>query len=99
MFHISFTLTYLEIYILNMSLLSFLLYTYDKFQAINTSKNINRVSENKLLFSSFIGGTIGSIVAMIFFRHKIKKISFIIKLFVVIILQAVIVYMMIKGLI
>ena len=96
MIDISFTLTYFQIYILSISLVSFLLYTYDKLQAIRTSTNISRVSENKLLFFSLIGGTIGSVIAMLLFRHKIKKISFIIKLSLVVIVQAILVYIWIK---
>jgi len=96
MVYISFTLTYFEIYILSMSLVSFLLYAYDKLQAIRTSKNISRVSENKLLFSSLFGGTIGSIIAMLLFRHKIKKTTFIIKLSLVVIVQTILVYIWIK---
>jgi len=79
-----------------MSLVSFLLYAYDKLQALRTSKNISRVSENTLLLSSFIGGVIGSIIAMLLFRHKVKKISFIIKLSLVVILQTILVYIWIK---
>lgn len=92
----SFKLTYLEIYLLSMSLISFLLYAYDKLQAIRTSKNISRISENKLLFSSLIGGTIGSIIAMFLFRHKVKKVSFILKFSLVIIVQTIVIYMLIK---
>jgi len=79
-----------------MSLVSFSLYAYDKLQALRTSKNISRVSENKLLFSSLIGGTIGSIIAMFLFRHKVKKVSFILKFSLVIIVQTIVIYMLIK---
>jgi len=84
---------------LGASLVSFLLYTFDKLQAIRTAKNISRVSEVKLLLSTLIGGTVGSIIAMLLFRHKIKKISFIIKFSIVIIVQAILVYLIVRGLI
>ena len=70
MIHINFTLSYLETYLILMSVVAFTLYVYDKAQAL---KNKRRVSENKLLFFSFIGGTIGSLISMLLFRHKIKK--------------------------
>lgn len=99
MIHISFILTYLEIYIIFISLVSFFLYAYDKLKALNVSKNNRRVSELKLLFSTLIGGTVGSVVAMLLFRHKIKKPSFIIKFSLVLILQVALVYINIKGII
>ncbi|MFV8368798.1 DUF1294 domain-containing protein [Flavobacterium sp. LB2R40] len=46
-----------------------------------------RVSERNLLFTSVIGGTIGAGLAMLFFRHKISKISFLWKFFLIIVLQ------------
>lgn len=99
MIHISFILTYLEIYIILISLGSFFLYAYDKLKALNLSKNSRRVSELRLLFSTLIGGTIGSAMAMILFRHKIKKPSFIIKFSLVLIVQVALVYANIKGII
>ena len=78
-----------------MSVVAFTLYVYDKAQAL---KNKRRVSENNLLFFTFIGGAIGSLVSMLLFRHKIKKPSFMIKFSIVVILQIVAVYIYIaKG--
>ena len=88
----SFSLSYTEIYFISISLLSFIYYSYDKLQAIRNGKNISRVPEINLLFSSFIGGTVGSILAMIIFRHKIKKLSFMLKFIFIVILQIVIYY-------
>ena len=78
-----------------MSVVAFTLYVYDKAQAV---KNKRRVSENRLLFFSFIGGTIGSLVSMLLFRHKIKKPSFMIKFSIVAIVQTSAIYFYIsKG--
>ena len=96
---ISFSLSYINAYLITISTFSFLLYGYDKFQALKNSKNISRVSEMKLLLSSFLGGTIGSILSMLIFRHKIKKTSFIIKFLLVIITQSILFYIYFKGLI
>jgi len=95
MFHISFSISYLQLYLLIVSLISFFMYGYDKI--ISISKHTNRISEIKLLLSTFIGGSIGSLLAMGFFRHKIKKASFMIKFFLVVVVQVVIIYAYIKG--
>jgi len=93
MLHIEFTLTYLEIYIISISMFSFLLYGYDKALALKIHNNISRVSENKLLLTTVLGGTIGSLSAMLMFRHKIKKHSFIIKFLLIVVLQIVIIFL------
>ncbi len=49
---------------------------YDKIQAINGRY---RVSEQVLLILVVGGGTVGSLLSMFINRHKIKKISFLIK--------------------
>ena len=78
-----------------MSVVAFTLYAYDKVQAL---KNERRVSENKLLFFALISGTIGSILSMLLFRHKIKKPSFMIKFSIIVVLQILVIYFYItKG--
>ena len=90
MIHIQFDISYLEAYLLLVSLFSFILYGNDKIKAIT---NRSRISEKTLLFSSFLGGTIGSLIAMLLFRHKIKKFSFIIRYILVVVLQAIFLYL------
>jgi len=94
---ISFNLSYLNAYLILISSFSFLLYAYDKLQALKISKNLQRVSEINLLTSSLLGGTIGSILSMLIFRHKVKKMSFIIKFLLVIIMQVIGFYLYFKG--
>ena len=96
MININFTLSYLQAYFILANLLSFLLYGYDKLKSLKSGKNIRRVSENKLLLSTFAGGDIGSIIAMLIFRHKIKKPSFLIKFFLIIVVQIILFYLLIK---
>jgi len=96
MISVNFTLTYFQIYLISINAVAFTVYAYDKLQSIKNSKNIKRVSENKLLFLTLIGGTVGSFLAMIIFRHKVKKVSFIIKFSVVVIIQALVTYLYIK---
>ncbi|SUB75324.1 DUF1294 domain-containing protein [Peptoniphilus indolicus] len=55
------------------NLFSFILYFSDKKKAI---KNKNRISEFNLLLSSFLFGSLGSILAMLIFHHKTKKFKF-----------------------
>lgn len=97
MIEISFSLSYLNAYLILISSFSFLLYAYDKLQALKISKNLQRVSEINLLTSSLLGGTIGSILSMLIFRHKVKKMSFIIKFLLVIIMQVIGFYLYFKG--
>jgi len=96
MININFALSYLQAYFILANILSFLLYAYDKLKSLKSGKNVRRVSENKLLLSTFVGGDIGSVIAMLMFRHKIKKPSFLIKFFIVIIIQLVVFYLLIK---
>ncbi len=92
MININISLSYFEFYFILISTISFLLYGFDKLKALNSSKNTRRISEKKLLLSSFLGGSIGSLLSMFIFRHKIKKASFMIKFFLVIIVQVVLIY-------
>jgi len=62
------------LYLLTINTISFLIYGLDKYKAI---KSKQRISEKNLHTLSFLGGFIGSIFAMLFFRHKIKKPKFI----------------------
>ena len=84
MIHINLEISYLEIYLIFINMISFTLYAYDKIQAI---KDMKRISENKLLCCTFIGGSLGSIISMLTFRHKVKKLSFMIKFSIVIVVQ------------
>jgi len=89
MIHINFTLSYLEIYLIIVNLTAFTLYAYDKIKAL---KSMRRVPENKLLFCTLIGGTLGSIISMLILRHKIKKLSFMLKFSTVAVLQVLAIY-------
>jgi uncharacterized membrane protein YsdA (DUF1294 family) len=92
MIYFSFALSYFQIYLIFINSISFLLYAYDKLLSLNIHKKPQRISENKLLISTLLGGTIGSVLAMFTFRHKIKKITFIIKIGSVFALQLFILF-------
>ena len=63
----------MQIYLVIINIISFLLYGIDKFKAIH---NMWRIPEIVLLITGLLGGSIGSILGMIIFRHKIKKLKF-----------------------
>ena len=71
------------------NLVAFSIIGIDKRLAVQQKR---RVSEQNLLLTSAIGGTIGSGLAMLFFRHKTAKRSFLWKYFLIAILQIIIVY-------
>lgn len=84
----------LLIYFLIVNILLFILAGYDKYLA---RKNKRRIPENTLFFIEAIGGTIGLLIAMLFFRHKTSKPSFIIKFGIILLLQIVLVYLKLTG--
>lgn len=61
------------IYLIIINIVAFIIYGIDKRLAI---KHLNRISETTLLTLSILGGSIGSILGMIIFHHKTKKIKF-----------------------
>ena len=92
MVDIYFKLTYIQIYFIIISLITFILYAYDKLQAIRNQKNLRRVPEVRLLLFAFLSGSIAAFIAMLLFRHKIKKVSFLIKFFTISIMDFIIWY-------
>lgn len=86
------------LYVGILSVITFTLFGIDKYQAVkHTRENTNRISEKTLFLWSFLGGTFGAILGMLLFRHKIKKGEFLIKFFVVSLVQFEIIYFIIKG--
>ena len=69
---------------------SFIYFRLDKRKA---QKNQQRISESSLLIMTLFGGTIGSILGMLLFNHKIAKKSFVIKIVLIIIIQILILYL------
>lgn len=64
---------YYLLYLGIINLFSLFCYGIDKWLAIHKK---NRISEMWLFLLSVIGGPLGSIIGMYFFRHKTKKIKF-----------------------
>lgn len=80
----------LLLYFLFISIVVFILAGYDKYLA---RKNKRRIPENTLFFLEAIGGTIGLLFAMLLFRHKTSKTSFIVKFSGIFLIQIVLVYL------
>lgn len=64
---------YFVYYLIIINIVSFIMYGVDKLAALRKG---NRISERSLFFLSFIGGSIGSMLGMFLFRHKIRKVKF-----------------------
>ena len=76
------------------NIITFLVFGYDKWQAKN---NKRRISEFNLLLLAGVGGTIGGLIGMNFFKHKTNKFSFILSLYAIAILQIVLLYFGIQA--
>ena len=75
-------------YILVMSIITFLTFVTDKNYA---EQGVWRTKEKTLLILTLLGGTPGALLAMNQFRHKTRKVSFISKFIVVVVLQIAVV--------
>ena len=62
--------------LLAINFFAFLLMGYDKKLA---KTNQRRISEKALLTSAMIGGSVGSGIGMLYFRHKTVKKSYLVK--------------------
>ncbi|KFF01520.1 DUF1294 domain-containing protein [Chryseobacterium luteum] len=75
------------------NLITFLVFALDKWKAV---KHQRRISENTLLLLTFFGGTIGAVLGMLIFRHKISKKSFLLKFGLVVLFQVILIIFFIK---
>lgn len=72
---------------LSINIIAFVLMVYDKHLA-KTKKQ--RISERTLLALVLFGGAIGSGFGMLFFRHKTVKKSYLLKFWLIVVLQILI---------
>lgn len=81
----------LLLYFFIVNIIIFILAGYDKYQA---RKNKQRIPENTLFLLEGIGGTIGLLLAMLLFRHKTSKSSFILKFSAIVFIQILIIVLL-----
>lgn len=79
---------FLYLYLIAINLISFIAFYIDKQKAIT---NGFRIAESILILLSAIGGFIGSLTAIFFIRHKNKKLRFLLKLFLVLTVEAIVI--------
>ena len=76
----------LGIYLFIINAIGFILMLVDKIKA---RKNLWRIPEKVLFLSAILGGSIGSLLGMYFFRHKTKHFSFILGMPLILAIQIV----------
>lgn len=75
--------------LLAINIFAFLLMGYDKKLA---KRKKSRISEKTLLMSAFLGGSLGSGIGMLYFRHKTSKNSYLVKFWSIVIVQIILLY-------
>lgn len=83
------------IYFLIINLIGFIMMALDKYKA---KKGYWRIPENTLFLVTILGGGIGTILGMYKFRHKTKKMKFVIGFPTILGIEIIlIIYLIIKG--
>ena len=85
--------TGLEIYLIGINILTFLIYGVDKWKA---RKDRWRIPEDTLIWMAIVGGSIGALLAMYLFRHKIRDMKFSLGVPAIILAQVAIYYFFLK---
>ena len=75
----------LLLYFLFINIVLFIIAGYDKYQAL---KNKRRIPEKTLFLMALTGGSPGLLTAMLLFKHKTSKTSFIVKFVLILAIQA-----------
>ena len=78
------TMSFILIYFFIINFIGFVIIGYDKKMAV---ANKYRIPEKTLLLFVFLGGIIGSGLAMLYFRHKTSKTSYLWKFFGIVVVQ------------
>ena len=80
-------------YLLLINLATFLVFAWDKQRAMYQAR---RVPEKTLWLLSLAGGSLGAIIAMGLIKHKRKKMSFVLIMALIVLLQTMLIYFIIK---
>lgn len=84
----------LVIYLLVINFITLIAFIIDKKNAI---KHRYRISEKILFFLSLIGGSVGALVGMYVFRHKSKKLKFVIGIPLILVMEVIIIlYLLVR---
>ena len=75
-------------YLILINLVTFVIYGADKWKA---KAGKRRVPEKTLLVLTLIGGSVGALFAMLLFRHKTRKLEFVISVPVLLVVHCVLV--------
>lgn len=81
-------------YLLIVNLVTWILYGVDKRKAI---KGAWRIPEKTLILSAVIGGSVGALVGMMMFRHKIRKVKFMVGVPVIFVIQCIALAFVVYG--
>lgn len=84
----------LTIVFLMMNIFAFVIMSYDKRLA---KMKRTRIPENNLLIISILGGSLGILSAMILFRHKTSKGSFVLKFIFTILIQLIVLFWIVSS--
>ena len=87
-------LEFLLLYLILINVVSFVLFAVDKKKA---KRGAWRIKERTLIFFSFIGGSLGSILSMLIMRHKTQKLKFTLLVPLSFIIHVIIIYMVLKS--
>ena len=79
---------------LMMNIFAFVIMSYDKRLA---KMKRTRIPENNLLTISILGGSLGILSAMILFRHKTSKGSFVLKFIFTILIQLIVLFWIVSS--
>ena len=83
------------VYLILINLIGFVMMGIDKRKA---RKKLWRISESTLFFIAIIGGSLGSILGMRVFHHKTRHWYFVYGMPLILVLQVVLIYFIVKGL-
>lgn len=83
----------LIIYIIIINIITFSVFGIDKLKAV---KNKWRIPEKILFLLSIIGGSVGGLAGMYTFRHKTQKPAFKFGIPVILIIQIILIYFIIR---
>ncbi len=81
---------FLFVYFIVISVITFFAFGFDKMKSASASP-VRRTSEKTLWILSAIGGSVGALLGMHFFRHKTKKVSFQAGIIVIVALQVILI--------